>query len=81
MNLGWRSCLFSPQWEDVSEVFECFSLHTEDPGTAHNEQARNRVMALGYSKLNAFLNEKGMSHIVGQFERQLGDDMEAEIHP
>ena len=55
---------FSPQWDDVSEVFQCFSLCAEDPGSAHNEQARNRVMALGYSKLIAFLNEKGMPHLV-----------------
>ena len=72
---------FSPQWDDVSEVFECFSLHADDPGTAHNEMACNRVMALGYSKLIAFLNEKGMSHIVRQFEAHLLDAMEAEMHP
>ena len=72
---------FSPKWDDVSEVFEYFSLRTEDPETAHNEQARNRVMALGYTKLIAFLNEKGMSHIIRQFERQLGDDMDTELHP
>ena len=72
---------FSPRWDDISEVFECFSLFPQDPGSAHNEQASNRVMAFGYLKLIAFLNEKGMSHIVGQFERQLGDDMEAEMHP
>ena len=62
-------------------MFGCFSLRTEDPGAAHNEQARNRVMALGYTKLMAFLNEKGMSHIFRQFEGQLGDDMDAEMHP
>ena len=62
-------------------MFECFSLRTKDPGTAHNKQARNQVMALGYTKLMAFLNEKGMSHIIRQFERQLGDDMDAELHP
>ena len=74
---------FSPQWDDVSEVFQCFSLcaDDEDPGSVHNENARNRVMALGYTKLIAFLNEKGMSHIVRQFEGHLGDDMEAEMHP
>ena len=73
--------IFTRRWSDISEMFECFSPDPEDPVSAHNEQVRNRVMALGYSKLLSFLNENNLSHVVHQFHGQLGDAMEAEIHP
>ena len=83
LTLALRSAraFFTPQWSDISEVFGCFSPEPQDHASVHNEQARNRVMVLGYSspKLISFLNENDMSHVVGQFHGQLGDDMETGI--
>ena len=72
---------FTRQWSDISKVFECFSPGPEDPASAHNEQARNRVIALGYSKLLSFLDENNISRVVHQFHGQLRDAIEAEMHP
>ena len=73
---------FHLKWNDADEVFQEFvTVNHQDIDDAHDENVRNRLLALELSKLSHFLNKKGLHHHLEEFWTQVAKQRDEELHP